>query len=145
MNATGIAKITGDQKLAATLAALPGKMQKRVMRSAVAKGLAPIAKQAKANQRHKSLRELIGKKVIRKKSGDAAGKVYMKPSPDRTINLQGREVGFEVVGNILEFGSAKRGIAPQPFMRPARQQAGAAAIRAVAEEARKQLIKMGAK
>ena len=105
----GIAKITGDKALAKRIAALAGKGANRIMRPAIGKGLAPILKQAKANQRHASLRKLIGKKVITKKAWpkDVAGKVYMKPSKDRTINLQGREVGFEVVGNILEFGSVR--------------------------------------
>lgn len=145
--AAGIAKITGEKELAAKIAALAGKGANKIMRPAIGKGLVPIMKQAKANQRHASLRKLIGKKVITKKTwpNDVAGKVYMKPSKDRTINLNGREVGFEVVGNILEFGSAKQNIPPQPFMRPAREQAAGAAIIATAAEASKQLKRMGAK
>ncbi len=142
-----IVKMTGDKKLSARIAALESKVSNKIMRAAVSKGLIPIAKQAKANQRHASLRKLIGKKVITKKRWpkDVAGKVYMKPSKDRTIMLEGRNVGFEVVANILEFGSAKRNITPQPFMRPARTNAAAAAISATAAEARRQLQKLGAK
>jgi len=139
-------EITGDKKLAKAILALPDKVQKKVVRSSLSRGLTPIARTARKNQQHKSLKKLIGKSVIKRKRDKMyAGKVYMKPSKDRTIMLKGREVGFEVVGNILEFGSAKRNIKAQPFMRPAAIQSKGAALHAFAEQARKKLKTMGAK
>lgn len=137
--------IEGDQALARKLAGLPDKVQAKVMRSAMSRGLTPLAQAARRLQRHPSLRKLIAKAVVRRKRDrDWIGKVYMKPAKERTVRIDGRVVGFEVVGNILEFGSLKRHIAPQPFMRPARRQAGPAAIRALADQVRKKLRQMGA-
>lgn len=138
-------QLVDDKELNAKLTALPDKVQAKVMRRAIGCGLMPIARQARNLQRHASLRKLIGTKVVkRKRDREWVGKVYLKPSKERTIMIEGREIGFEVVGNILEFGSAKRNIKPQPFMRAAREQAGGAAIAAVANQAVVELKKLGA-
>lgn len=113
---------------------------RKVFLPAIRKGLNIIAKQAKANCKWQSLRKLISKKAfISKKDKNAKGKVFLRPSKDRTIKLEGREVGFEVVGNILEFGSVKQNIKPHPFMRPARDHAAARARFEMEKEAEKRL------
>lgn len=136
--------LTGDKALNSKLAVLKSSAVQRVMKPAMSKGLDPIMRRAKSNAPWASIRRLIGKKVTGRGT-KISGKVFMKPSNNRTIMLDGREVGFEVVANILEFGSAKQNIRPQPFMRPAREQAKGAALKAMEREAWSKLDKIAAK
>lgn len=136
------AVITGDFELMAKLEMLGRKSLTAVLKPAVNKGLNPIMQKAKQNCKWNSLRKLIGKKTGKTKKGTISGKVYMKPSKERTIKLNGRDVGFEAVANILEFGSSKQNIRPQPFMRPARQQAHSQALTEFQKEAESRLKKL---
>jgi transposase InsO family protein len=141
----GIISMTGNKEVMKSMSILERRVQDKIARPSLAKGIAVVARGARRNQKHMSLRKLVGQKVIRRKADkEFSAKVFMKPSKDRTIKLKGREVGFEVVGTILEFGSATQNITPQPFMRPALEQGKGAAVAAIAAEARKRLKRIGA-
>lgn len=115
--------VTGFETVLKNIQKVEKQFKKKVTKPAFNKALEPIKQQAQINCRHESLKKLIGKKVITVKKGsrkgEISGKVFMKPSKDRKIILDKREVGFEVVANILEFGRKKGDLKPQPFMRPA--------------------------
>lgn len=132
--------IKGLEELEKALKNIDKKIADKVLKSATSKGLDPIKRRAKANAKWASIRKLIGKKVWKNKKGNITGKIYLKPSKEgRTINLKGKTVGFEAVGMILEFGRKKGDLKPMPFMRPAREQAKAQALQAMAKEGKKRL------
>jgi len=139
---TQVAQISGLSEVMKNLQKVDKQFNSKVILPAVRKGLVPIQRQAKANCNHASLKKLIGKKAFINKKKEVSGKVYMLPSKDRTIKLQGRDVGFEVVANILEFGRKRGDLKPEPFMRPARDTAMPAAYKAMEEEAKKRLAKL---
>lgn len=138
--------VTGVKELNRQFAAIEKGVQDKIAKPALRKGLNVVAKRAKAElwwSEH--LRGLIGARVSKRKAdGEAIGKVYMMPSPDRTINLNGREVGFEVVANIFEFGSVKQNIRPRPFMRSAAAHSKGQALAAIELEARKRVARIKA-
>lgn len=74
-----LARVTGDFELSKKLAALPGKIQKKVVKQAINYGLSPAVKAArrKAPVRFGFLRNSVKKKVG--KSG-LWGKVYVDPA-----------------------------------------------------------------
>lgn len=117
-----VLELTGDLQLANTLDQLRFASARRIMRPAISKALTPIAAAARKKSHSKRISKLISKKVIKvRKSGMVKGKVYVRPGTERgideTITLEGKEVGFEVVGNLQEFGTEKA--AARPFLRPA--------------------------
>jgi HK97 gp10 family phage protein len=135
--------IDGVKELEKRLEKIDRKIADKVLRSATSKGLDPIKRRAKSNCQWPSIKKLIGKKVWKNKKKQITGKVYLRPTKDgRTIELKGKTVGFEAVGQILEFGRKKGDLKPRPFMRPAREQAKAAALKAMAEEGEKRLAEL---
>jgi HK97 gp10 family phage protein len=135
--------VTGIQSLIAEMERIDRQMNSKVVRPATLRALSPIRKRAKANAPSESLKKLISAKAfVSKKKKEVKGKVYLKPDKKRTIKLQGREVGFEVVGNILEFGSVKQNIRPRPFMRPAAAEGAAEAKNILEKEIRERLKKL---
>jgi HK97 gp10 family phage protein len=134
--------VTGLEKLLRDMQQIDRQMNSRVVRPATRRALAPIKRRAKQNAKWKSIRRLISSKSFINKKGEVKGKVYLRPDKKRTVILQGREVGFEVVGNILEFGSAKKNIQPRPFMRPAADQGGAEAKAVLEREIKARLKKL---
>jgi len=131
--------ITGVEQILGKMAKIDKAFDRKVVKPSMAVALKPIQKIAKSLQKHKSLKKLISRKAFISKKKGVLGKVYLRPSKDRTIIFQGREVGFETVGNILEFGSAKQNIKPQPVMRSARASGSAAARAILKSEIKKRL------
>lgn len=133
--------ITGADKIISNLTRINRQFENKVVRPAMFEALKPIQTAAKTLQRHASLKKLIGRKasMSKQKGKGVIGKVFMRPAKNRTIQLEGRTVGFEVVGNILEFGSIKQHISPQPFMRPARDMASPAARMILSSQISKRL------
>ncbi len=139
--------IKGFEELEKKLKNIENKMADKVLKAATSKGLDPIKRRAKANCQWSSIKKLIGKKAWKNKNKNITGKVYLKPSKEgRTIKLDGRDVGFEAVGMILEFGRPGKKshgktppMPPRPFMRPAREQAKGQALKAMANEGKKKL------
>jgi len=123
-------KIRGDTELIAALTALPGKVQRRVMRKAVRAALRPVVKTARqlAPQRKRE-----GKSGRFTKSGllkASIGQRNPKLFPSGVIwGAVGPRSGFKEIGpqgrfenptkyaHIQEFGSER--VPAQPFMRPA--------------------------
>jgi hypothetical protein len=114
------------------------RIDKRVLLPAVRAGLKPIKKQARRNAKWASVRKLLSSRAFIAKSKNIIGKVFVRPSKDRTIIVDGRRVGFEVAANILEFGRAAAGdaggakaVPPKSFLRSARDQKHNEAMREV--------------
>jgi len=136
-------KITGMDEVFKKLKKIDRDFNRKVVKPAINAGLEPIKQRAKQNCRHESLRKLISKKAfISKRDKQTKGKVYLKPEKERKIKLDGKEAGFEVVGNIMEFGSQKRNIRPQPFMIPAGQSAKGAAAKIIETKIREKVSKL---
>lgn len=132
--------ITGAEAIINKMRTIDKKFNSKVVRPAMAAALKPMQQKAKGLQRHSSLRKLISRKAfVSKKRNEVLGKVYLRPDKKRTVMIDGREVGFEVVGNILEFGSVKQNITPQPVMRPARDASLALCKLVLERETRKRL------
>jgi len=136
------AVVTGLDKLLRDMQQIDRQMNSRVVRPATLRALAPIKRRAKKNAKWKSIQRLISGKAFVSKKGEVKGKVYLKPDKERTITLEGREVGFEVVGNILEFGSVTKNIRPRPFMRPAADEGGTEAKAILEREIKARLKKL---
>ena len=139
----GTVGLEGMEQVLNNMAKIDRQFDRKVVIPSVRAALKPIRTKARQLQKHQSLKKTIKSRAFKSKKGDILGKVFLSKNKDgRTINLEGREVGFEVVGNILEFGSAKRNITPQPFMRPAREQAAGQARTAMEKEAKKRLARI---
>lgn len=137
------AVVTGLEDVLKELRRVDRQFNSKVLRPAVNKGLDPVRKQAKALCKHESIRKLIAKKsFISKRDKAVRGKVFIKPSKDRKIILEGREVGFEAVASILEFGRKKGDLKPDPFLRPALDIAQGAALKIVASESSERIKRL---
>jgi HK97 gp10 family phage protein len=125
-------ELVGAPETRAVLADMKASAARAVMRPAIRAGCRVIAKEAKqrapGDKRHR-IRRLIDVMVKTTSKGNVIGRVYVKESKADTITLDGREVPFNVVANILEFGSPE--IPAQSFMRKSRRVKGAAALRKV--------------
>jgi len=121
---------------------------RKILRPSVFAALKPIQAQAKRNAKWASIRKLISRRAHINKIKDVKGKVYLRrdliKTPDgekvdrRMVKVDGRNVGMEVVGNILEFGHPAMW-QPMPFMRPARDQAAGQAKIVLETELRKRM------
>ncbi len=131
--------VTGINDVLKNMDKLDKDINRKIVKPAIKKGIIPIKKQAKKNAKWKSIRKLIRSRVFIAKSGNVIGKVFLSKSKDRFIILEGRKVGFEVVGSILEFGRKKGNLKPQPYMRTAREEKKAEAIQIVKKEISKGL------
>jgi ABC-type antimicrobial peptide transport system permease subunit len=137
-------ELVGDKKLARELGILAGKSLKKIMKPAINAGLNPIKKRAeqlaKGNFKSKTIAKQVKKsaKVSKDKTG-IVGQVFIKHQPERTIKIEGREAPFEVVANILEFGSAEMNIPARSYMRRGREEKRAEAIRTTTAKAKERL------
>lgn len=135
--------VTGLEQLLRNMQQIDRQMNSRVVRPATLRALTPIKRRAKQNAKWKSIQRLISAKAfVSKKKGDVKGKVYLKPDKKRTVTLEGRKVGFEVVGNILEFGSVTKNIRPRPFMRPAADEGATEAKKVLESEIKARLKRL---
>lgn len=120
----------------------------KVLKPAMKKAVKPIQKQAKANAKWPSIKKLIKTKVQKGKNG-ILGKIFVAPDKSgRKIQIEGRNVGFEVVANILEFGRAApfnaggiKVVKPVAFMRNAEAQKKTEAFDVLRKEITKNLRK----
>lgn len=122
---------------------------RKVILPAMRKAVVPIKNQAKINaSKWKSISKLIRSRAFIAKSGSVIGKIFVGPSKDRTINIDGRSVGFEVAANIIEFGRAAPGnkggtktVQPEAFLRNAPNQKGTEAMNVLEKEINKNMKK----
>jgi len=100
-----------------------GEMTKFV-KPAVEVGVKKIGQAAKRNAKV-NVKGLTISKMVTYKTWSRAGSVFgrvmaqTKKIGDRTVKIDGREVPFEVVANILEYGSSTRNIKARHFMKRA--------------------------
>jgi len=137
-------RIAGDKILAKKLKKLADTSARKVMRPAINAGLTPIRKRAielaKANFKSDTIAKEIGKSAKKSRRGSGVvGKVFIKKQPNRTIKIKGKQVPFEVVANILEFGRKDGSLQARSFMRRAREEMGGQAIIKVREKALERL------
>jgi len=130
-------ELVGDVELRKQLKDMRTTVAKRVMRKAIRKGLKIIQTIAKTKAPGTTIAKLLKVSVRTGREG-IIGAVEVKPS-ERTVSFEGREIGFEFVANVLEFGSTKMNIREQRFLRGAREQGGPAALAMITQEAGKQL------
>lgn len=143
---SNMAGLIGDKELQKTILSLTDNCAKKIMRPSIVAGLKPIRKEARANADSKfksdSLSRLIGIKAKAKKD-KVFGKVFMRPDKSgRTIKIKGKEVPFEAVANIQEFGRKDGSLEPHAFMRPAADSKRTEALKEVENKARELLPKV---
>ena len=134
-------EIVGDKELERELKELAATSARSIMRPAINAGLTPIKKRAvslaKSNFKSDTIAKEIGKSVKKaRRRGGITGMVYVKPQPERMVKVNGREVPFEVVANILEFGRKDGSLPARSFMRKAREETKSEALRIVKEKAK---------
>jgi HK97 gp10 family phage protein len=150
-------KIKGLAELEKALAELPDKIERNILRSALRTGAKVIEAEAKTQVpvRTGRLRDSI-RVSVRLRGG----------KPVATITAGGRKKGQAWYAHLVEFGAKAHFIKPKkakslliagllrdgvdhpgatkhPFMRPALDAAGAAAVRAFGEQVRRRLTKQG--
>ena len=157
--------IFGDVQVIQNMRRLHSKIERQIVRKAIAKGLKPIVKlaQSKVSEKTGLLKKAIKSKVTKMVSG----KVYVDPKVFAVRNRNtggefkeikiagpGRKMGYrDLMNNIrlaggktdvikpanyahlLEFGT--KHMRARPFMRPALQQSRASALKEIENEARK--------
>ena len=131
-------QLVGDEKLRRGLKALRGAAQRKIMRPAINAGLTPILQQARADAPGNTIPRLLKKRVKNGKRGNVIGQVYVKESP-RKVRFRGREIGFEFVASVLEFGSPRQGIRARRYLRGARDKRGQEALQALTQKAEERL------
>jgi len=154
-------RLTGDKKLDRTLSQLPSKLQRQVLRSAVAAGGSALAKEirrrAPTRRRFEQIVSAAGGKVRRRSIGlkrSIVTRAWSKPSR----GLIGRVVGPSHEtgrhGYLVEFGHAQtkawgrdvsppKEVRPYPFQRPAMDASRRAVLAALAARAKRRLAKLG--
>jgi len=138
--------IIGDKALEKELRELYQGVRLSIMRSAINAGLTPILKRAislaKSNFKSDTIAKHIKKSAKNKnKKKGVVGKVFVEEQPERKIKLEGREVPFEVVSNILEFGRKDGSLPARSFMRRAREEMKSEALKVVREKTKSVLEK----
>ena len=131
-------QLVGDKALQAKLRELRKAAQNRIMRPAINAGLTPILTQARATAPSTEIRKLLKKRVAKGRGGSVIGMVRVTEST-RMVEYQGRQVPFDLVAMVLEFGSDKMNIRARRYLRDARDQQGQAALRIVAQKAEERL------
>ena len=138
-----VLKITGDAQLTANLEALEKNVRMRILKPAMKKGAAVVAREAK---RRVPVRTGYLKKAIKPISTrrDASAMVVMNravanPNELRAVKGTGQRRPYRpaYIARIVEVGSAKRHIAAQPFLNPALEAKREAALDAIARETRR--------
>lgn len=135
--------ITGDAQLVANLEALETKTRMRILKPAMKKGAAVVAREAK---RRVPVRTGFLKKAIKPISArrDASAMVVMNrkianPNELRAVKgtTQRRPYRPAFIARIVERGAARRHIPAQPFLEPALEAKREAALDAIARETRR--------
>ena len=135
--------LLGDKELEKKLKRLPEQVAKKVLRPGISAGLTPVKNALTKNIRNsvKNGGQFKTGKAVKKyrKDNGIFGMVGVKKMSERKFKLKGREVPFNVVLNILEFGSQKMNIKPKGFMRRARAESKSAAMSRVVAKTREKL------
>lgn len=118
--------IEGDKEVQAKLDQLEPKLAKKIMRKALREGQKVISKEAKANAPKDT-------GALRKSISVRAGKRSVSKMTFYTIISEGTNKAKRWYGNVIEWGSKKRGIEAQHYMRQA--------FNTKAEEAKQTTIK----
>lgn len=129
-------KIDGLDELQRKLKTLPGKVQKKLLRSAVTAGAKPIvnAAKAKAPKRTGTLELSIGRKVMMK-NGTAVA--VIGPKTNVQSESKGQTIKPSRYAHLVEKGFIDRAgehIPGQPFIEPALDEGGPAAVDAMADK-----------
>lgn len=132
------AEIIGDKQLIANLNALAPKIKKKIMKPAMRKGAAVIAKRAKRKVKKRS--GMLQKSIKAKATKNGNGRVYVD------MKVAGEYKGKRVVpknyAHLVEFGTSNS--AAHPFMRPALAEGKNEAFQAATAEAKKKFGKLAA-
>ncbi|ATQ74854.1 hypothetical protein CR152_10210 [Massilia violaceinigra] len=146
--------IRGGRELSAFLSALPAKLEKNIMRSALRAGAVVIRDEAKANVPvdqgllQKSVRISSGTKRgtvtgTVKAGGRMAPHAHLVEYGTRPHKIEPKNAGALAI-NGTPFRSVEHpGARPQPFMRPALDAKAPQAIEAIAAQIRKRLTAEG--
>ncbi len=138
-------KLIGDEKLQKDLNALASSSVNKVLRKPIRAGLQPIRQEASNEYRKLGWDEFAEKRNLVRKVGTGkkgvVGRVEIADIWNRMVTVEGRQVPFNVVANILEFGSRKRNISEYRVLRGARDKKQHEAIRIVNDKATEQLEK----
>jgi hypothetical protein len=127
--------LIGDEELRKDIKRMSNSSWKRILRRAVRNALTPIYQQARADAPSSTIRKLIKKHVYTTKHR-VVGMIRVARS-SRTVTFQGRQIGFEFVANVLEFGSPTQNIRARRYMRGARERRGKEASDRLIREADK--------
>lgn len=135
----------GEKELEQVFEALPERMQKNVLTSALRGGASVISKAAKANIKsdgtvrtgllHKSI-------TVKVKRYTSAGVVYAAVGPSRTVvgtTEKGRRIAPANYAHLVEFGTIRS--RAQPFLRPALDRNRQAAFDGITARAQKGLVR----
>lgn len=129
-------KVEGLEELQRKLKTLPGKVQKKLLRSAVTAGAKPIVAAAKAGapERTGTVKLSIGRKVVTK-NGHATAVIGAKSNVQSEFKGQVEKPSRII--HLLEKGFIDRAgehVPGKPFIEPALDQAGPAAVDAMADK-----------
>ena len=124
-------KLIGDKQLLANLNAIVPNVKKRIMKAAVKKGAAVIAKRAKKKVRKRS--GMLQKAIKYDATREGDGVVYV--STKKEGEYKGKKVKPKKYASLVEMGT--RHAPAHPFMRPAQKEGRQEAFAAVTAEARK--------
>lgn len=131
-----LVKVLGDKQLIKNLEMLPERMKKRVMKPAMRKGAAVIAKRAK--KKVKSRSGLLKRSIKAKATKNGNGRTYVDPSVSG--EYRGKRVVPTKYAHLVEFGTSTS--AAHPFLRPALEEGKREAFDAVTAEAQRQFGKL---
>ncbi len=136
-------QLTGDKQLQRDLAMLASSSVNDVLRNPIRAGLQPIREEASSRYKALGWSDFAKKSNIKRKVNSGkkglVGRVAIADITNRTVKLDGRDVPFNVVANILEFGSRSRNIREYRVLRGARDKKQAEALRIVQAKATKSL------
>lgn len=138
-------EVKGFKELKRKLDALPGTLNRKIIKSALLRGATPIAKEARKN-----LKAILAKSTNKRREygrppGDlqramqgANARVFRKYAKGKSLVVIG-PASFARHGHLLEYGTYKQ--IPRPFLRPAWDSQKAKAQQIIAEQIEKLLLK----
>ena len=127
--ADGFAKIVGNKELIANLNAIRTGVRKTVVKSAMRKGAAVVAKNARKKVKKRS--GLLAKAIRAGATRDGNGRVSVNP---KVIGeYKGKRVRPSKYAHLVEFGTQEA--EAHPFLRPALEESKQEAFAAVEKEA----------
>lgn len=136
--------ITGDKELEKKLKKLPAQILKKVLRPAISAGTTPMKQALKRTiassfiNSEQFVQNVSKRTKINRKKG-MMGFVGVKDIQGRTIKIKGEEKPFNVVLNILEFGSQKMNIKPRGFFKRAFEESKSQAQQLAVAKAKQKL------